>query len=175
VRQALDANGAAQLVRSSVTFERFFFVTAYIMRNLKEADALTLDVIESSWPVVRFASIKPPPHRKWFAVSYDRGQTWRQPLEQHYDLARPNAERLKFPKLCDRIVHHFAFEVRHNDAEDRVDVLFNSDRTKDRLYVIALPTYAHVVEEVAHDEVRWIDMDQAEGRVIQRRQRPAQS
>jgi hypothetical protein len=92
MRQALDANGAAQLVRSSVTFERFFFVTAYIMRKLKEADALTLDVIESSWPVVRFASIKPPPHRKWFAVSYDRGQTWRRPLEQHYDLARPNAD-----------------------------------------------------------------------------------
>ena len=148
------------------------FVSAYVARKLKEADALTLDVTESMWPVSRCRCIKSPPHRKWFAVSYDEGKTWRQPLEDHYDLTGRNREQLRFAKICDYLVHHFAFEVRYDEGVGIIELLFNSDRTKDRLYVMDLRTYVGLVEEVAYDEVRWVDLNQAEGRVVQRRQRP---
>jgi hypothetical protein len=172
--RALDRERAERLVQSFVTVERFVFMTAYIMRKLNEADVLTVEVTESKWPVTKFPCVVPPPHRAWFAVSED-GETWRQPIEDHYDLARGNREVLRFFKVCDYVVHHFAFAVRYDDAGDEVAVFFNSDHTNDRLYRIALPVYVGLVEEVAVDEARWVDMDRAEGRVIRRRQRPRPS
>jgi hypothetical protein len=171
LRRALEEEPAAIVAARSVTIERFAFITAFIMRKLDEADHLTLDVTRSTWPVLRFAGTVPPPHRRWFAITEDR-KNWRQPLEQHYDLACPTQETLRFDRLCDRLVHHFAFEVRHDARADEVHILFNSDHTKDRLYLIMLSTLTRVVEEVAYDEVRWVDMSRAEGRVIQRRSRP---
>jgi hypothetical protein len=173
LRHDLDSDGPERLVASSVTVERFVFLTAYIMRKLKEADALTLDVTTSKWPVSKFLCVAPPPHRKWFAVSEDAGKSWRQPLENHYDLRRPNRERLRFPRICDYLVHHFAFDVRYDRQADQIEIFFNSDQTTDRLFLIALPVYVELVQEVARDEVRWVDMSRAERRVVQRRRRPA--
>jgi hypothetical protein len=174
LRQAIDSDGLEGLALRSVTVERFAFVTAYIMRKLWEAEALTLDVTEFKWPVSKFPCVKAPPHRSWFAVSND-GKTWRQPLEDHYDLARPNRERLRFSKICNYLVHHLAFEVRYDSAAADLEILFNSDDSQDHLYLITLPTYVAVVEEVAYDEVRWVsrDINRSKDPVIQRRQRPA--
>jgi hypothetical protein len=61
VRKLLQRDGAEQLVLGSVTLERFVFVTAYIMRKLAEADAFTVEVTDSTWPVREFACIQPPP------------------------------------------------------------------------------------------------------------------
>ena len=113
----------------------------------------------------------PPPHRRWFAISEDL-VTWRQPLEQHYDFAHPRATTLSFRKICDYLIHHFAFETRLR-AGNRVQLLFNSDRSSDRLYSIVLDDYMGLVAEVAFDDVTWVDMSRDEGRVIQRRRRPS--
>ena len=130
MRRALESDGPELVVQSSVTVERFVFVTAYIVRKLKEADVLNRDVTESKWVVTRFPCITPPPHRAWFALSEDDGKTWRQPLEQHYDLGRANPEYVPFSKLCDYLIHHFAFAVRYHGATDEIGVFFNSDRTR---------------------------------------------
>ena len=166
-----ECNGAEDLVMRSMALEKFAFVTAYMARKLAEAEELTLDITESEWPVQEFRCTVPPPHRRWFAISEDR-VTWRQPLEQHYDLADPRATTLPFRKVCDYLIHHFAFETRLR-AGNHVQILFNSDRTKDRLYSIVLTDYMQLVAEVAFDNVAWVDMRRDEGRVIQRRGRPA--
>ena len=121
------------------------------------------------------AHLTPPPHRAWFAISEDGGEAWRQPLEHHYDLGRANPEYLRFSKLCDYLIHHFAFAVRYHGATDEIGVFFNSDHTKDRLYRIRLHAYAALVEEVAYDEAVWVDMnrDRSDNPVIRRRQRPS--
>ncbi len=175
MRRALDADGPERLVQTTVTVERFVFLTAYIMRKLDEAEFLTRDVTESKWPVTKFPCVVPPPHRAWFAISEDEGKTWRQPLEDHYNLARGNREVLPFCKICDYFVHHFAFAARYDGGRDEVGIYFNSDHTKDRLFRIALPAYMGLVDEVAYDETAWVDMDsgRAKDPVIRRRQRPA--
>ena len=70
--------------------------------------------------------------------------------------------------------HHFAFAVRYDREHDEIGILFNSNRTKDRLFRIALPVYVATVEEVAYDEAGWVDMDstRAKDPVIRRRRRP---
>ena len=173
LRRAIDTDGAERIVQTTVTVERFAFLTAYIMRKLKEADVLTRDVTESKWPVTKFPCVVPPPHRAWFAVSED-GEAWRQPLEDHYDLAHGTRERIRFHRLCNYLVHHFAFAVRYDREHDEIGILFNSNRTKDRLFRIALPVYVATVEEVAYDEAGWVDMDstRAKDPVIRRRRRP---
>lgn len=154
----------------SMALEKFAFVTAYMARKLTEAEELTLEVTESQWPVQEFRCTVPPPRRKWFAISEDRVR-WRQPLEQHYDLAHPRATSLSFRKICDYLIHHFAFETRLR-AGDRLQIFFNSDRSSDRLYSIVLDDYMGLVADVVFDEVVWVDMSRDERRVIQRRRVP---
>jgi hypothetical protein len=174
LRRALEEDGGDRLVQSSVTVERFLILTAYIMRMLKDADLLTREITESKPPVTKFPCVVRPGHRELFAISEDAGKTWRQPLEDHYDLAKGNREVLPFYKVCNYFVHHFALTVRYDDATDEIGVFFNSDETTDRLYLIGLRTYVELVEEVAYDETWWVDIDHTREKdpVIRRRQRP---
>jgi hypothetical protein len=111
IRERIEEEGAERLAQHSVLIERFVFVTAYMMRKLTEAVALTEEVKTSKWPVSEFPCTQPPPHRTWFRISKD-GKTWRQPLEAHYDLNAPRSRALPFRRLCHYLIHHFAFEVR---------------------------------------------------------------
>jgi hypothetical protein len=175
MRESIEKDGAERLAQHSVVVERFVFLTAYMMRKLREAIALSEEVMDSKLRVSEFACTEPPPHRTWFRVSED-GQTWRQPLEAHYDLDAPHSSTLPFERLCDRLIHHFAFEVRIRPVSGKLEILFNSDWTKDRLFGTLLDDYVSLVEEVAYDEIRWVSMDRGakggKGRVIQRRHRP---
>jgi hypothetical protein len=173
LQDAVEYEGVDGLVRRRSPFlERFALVTALIMRRLNEVDALTEEVKESLWFVAEYPCTVTPPHREWFATSED-GRTWRQPIENHYDLDDPGHRKLGFQQLCNYFLHHFAFEVTWNDDEARASILFNSDRTKDRLFSIALSDYLRLVQEVAFDRVAWVDMDKWAGRVVKRRSRPS--
>jgi len=93
---------------------------------------------------------------------------------------------MDFGNICDRLIHHFAFEARHVPENDRIEILFNSDHTSGRpdparhrgswsdgrLFLMQLDEYVALITEVAGDEVLWVDMNRAEGKVIQRRNRP---
>jgi hypothetical protein len=113
-----------------------------------------------------------PPHRHWFRLwEKSGGRSW-QPIESHYGLDAPSAAELPFDKLCNYLIHHFAFALR-TTGSGTVEMLFNSDYTKDEcLFAMPLDRFKAVIEEVAYDEVRWVDKNGAEGRVTQRRSCP---
>jgi hypothetical protein len=171
LRDLIDADGPELVVSRSVSLEKFVIVTAFMMRKLAEAGELTHEVTASSWPVVELPQTSPPPDRAWFRIS-DDGKTWRQPLEQYYDFGAPGKSQLAFEHICNRLIHHFAFELRHDPSDDNIDILFNSDRSIKWLFILSLHDYTRLVDEVAADEVRWVDMDRAARRVIKRRYRP---
>lgn len=174
LRRRLDTRGVEEVLRGSVFVERFVFVTAYIMRKLSEADALTQEVLDFPSPTIVYPCTIPPAPRYWFATSED-GTTWRQPIADHYDLARGRADNLPFKHICNLLVHHFAFDVRMEQGGDGVQLLFNSRDHQDRLWALKLDDYMTLVAEVAHDETVWIDTDIArkDRPVIRRRQHPA--
>jgi hypothetical protein len=174
MRKRIEGDGVERLAEHSVVIERFVFLTAYMMRKLREAIALSEEVLDSEPRVSEFNCTKPPPHRTWFSISED-GETWRQPLEAHYDLDARKSGTLPFERICDLLIHHFAFEVRLAPESGELEILFNSDRTQDRLFGIPLDDYIAMVEDVAYDEITWVTMDRDKGQVIQRRQRPPQS
>jgi hypothetical protein len=174
MRKRIEKDGAERLAQHSVLIERFVFLTAYMMRKLRDAIALSQEVTEESkLRVSEFDCTQPPPPRTWFRISED-GKTWRQPLEAHYDLDAPRNGTLPFERLCDRLIHHFAFEVRLRPGTGDLEVLFNSDHTTHRLFGMRLDDYLAMVEDVAYDEITWVDIDlnRTECPVIQRRQRP---
>jgi hypothetical protein len=171
LQEVIASEGLAYLASGSVLLEKFVVVTAFIARRLNEADALTVEMKESTWPVRRFLGVAEPPHRRWFSISED-GKTWRQPIEQYYDLANPVDDQLGFVDLCNFLIHHFAFVLRMDPDDQDVEILFNSDHSTDRLYLITLSTYRGIVEEVAYDEATWQDTHMGEGRVTLRRRRP---
>jgi hypothetical protein len=167
-----EGEGVEYLVQSSVRLEKFVWVTAYLCRKLKEACALTQEVVDREWPVKRFPVVAIPPHVHWFTITEDL-KTFRQPLEQYYDLAHPEDKKLEFPTLCNYLIHHFAFELRLA-ADNRVEILFNSDHSKHKgLYLITLDEYMSLLQEVQYDETRWISASRHDGTVTRRRSRPA--
>jgi hypothetical protein len=171
LRNLLGELGPERVVAKRAPVERFVSITAYEMRKLAEAVALSEEVTKRRHPVIEYPCTVPPPHRTWFRIPED-GATWRQPLEQHYNLDAPKRSELPFEQLCNLLIHHFAYELRLRPATGDVEILFNSDLTSTRLYGMTLDAYIAVVEDVHYDEIRWVDMDQAAGRVIQRRHRP---
>ena len=173
LRDWIQKAGVGKVVRLSVSVERYAFLTAYIMRKLNEVDALTRDVVESQWAVTSFELTAPIPPRYWFRISEDR-VTWRQPIEQHFALDRGREDTMTFEHICNRFVHHFAFDVRLNHDGATIDILFNSDRTKTSLWSITLENYMRLVDEVAYDQTGWIDasMSREESPVVRRRRPP---
>lgn len=173
LRRWIEKAGVEKVVRLSVSVERYAFLTAYIMRKLNEVDALTQEVAQSRWVVTSFKRTVPVPLRHWFRISED-GNTWRQPLEQHFALEHGTREPMTFADLCDRFVHHFAFDVRLTSAGDGVDVFFSSGNSRQRLWAITLDNYMRLVDEVAHDQTNWIDMNSSRetSPVVRRREPP---
>jgi hypothetical protein len=171
IRRVLQHAEVEGVMSQPAHVERFVLVTAFEMRKLTEAHALTEDVRTPQHRVVEYPCTLPPPHRTWFRVSQD-GETWRQPVEQHYDLDAPKRSQLTFERLCDLLIHHFAFELRQRPGTGELEMLFTSDKTSAQLYGMTLDSYIAVVEGVQYDHIGWVDMDRAAGRVILRRQPP---
>jgi hypothetical protein len=171
LQEVIDQEGLSYLVGPSVLLEKFVFVTAYIARKLTEANVLTVEMVDSKWPVKRFRRVAKPPHRAWFRISED-GYSWRQPIEQYYDLDHSTEEQMGFENLCNRLIHHFAFVLRMSADEQDIEILFNSEQTDEQLWLITLSTFREMVEEVANDEATWEDSSRDERRVVLRRKRP---
>lgn len=144
-------------------------MTAYVIRKLVENEELTVDLLERDWPVQLFRCVQSLPKRQQFRVSRDT-ETWWQPVEKYYDLADPQAGSLRLETLCNRIMHHFAFQVRAGMG-DTGEVLFNSDRSKAQLYLITLVEYMTVVEEASYDEAVFFTVDRKTGRQLRHRTR----
>jgi hypothetical protein len=171
VWEDLEERGPEVLVTDTIAVERFVLVTAYMIRKLFEADALTEELTEFRWPIARMPCTAEPPHRRWLRRWDGNGRSW-QDLASHYDFKHATAETVTLSRLCDRLVHHFAFETRW-DAGGGIDIIFNSDRTASRsLYKLSLDTYMALVWEVQGDEVRSESSKVDEGSVRLRRTRP---
>jgi hypothetical protein len=154
---------AAELVeRDAISLERFVFVSAYEMRKLADGDHLTQEVTESKWPVQEFSCTRTPPHAHWLVIWEGEDRRHRQQLEVYYDLESPRRAKLDFELICHLLIHHYAFEARHIEDEDRVAFYFNSVNRKARaLYSIDLAVYMRMVQEVSWDEVRVVDHDRS--------------
>jgi hypothetical protein len=169
LREQMEGTNRPSGSYRAVVIERFMFVTAYVARKLAENEELTVDLLEHDWPVKQFRLIRALPQRHQFRLSRDL-KTWWQPVEDYYDLRDPQPGSLRLEKLCNRLIHHFAFQVQVDNGET-TEVLFNSERWPDPLYSITLADYMTLVEEVVNDEAVFFTTDKKTGRHLRHRTR----
>jgi hypothetical protein len=170
LREALEQQGLDYFAAKPEYVERYAFVTAYEMRKLDEAEALTTDLTEHEWDVLTYPAINRPNDTHGLLLR-QHGRGWRVALDQHYDLDRPTLGKLKHRYLCNRFVHHLVFDVRQHSTTGALEMLFADRDHSDTLYGITLDTYIEVVLEAHYDEIRWLGVTD-EGQRIRRRQRP---
>ncbi len=151
----------------AAVIERFVFMTAYITRKLAENEELTEDLLTHDWPIKRFRAIRTLPKRQQFRVSKDT-KNWWQPVEDYYDFANPEDASFRLEDLVNRLIHHFAFQLRAGE-ETTTEILFNSDRSRDWLYLMTLSEYIALIDEVANDEAVFFTVDKKTGRQLRHR------
>ena len=150
--------------------ERYAFVTAYEMRKLEDAEALTLDVTDHACDVLAYPAIKPPADVYDFLLRND-GRKFRLALDAHYDLEHPQPAKLRFRHLCNRLIHHLAFDVRRDPVADDLELLFTDTDHNRALQGIPLEDYIALVLEAHYDEIQWVGFNE-KGKRIRRRRRP---
>jgi hypothetical protein len=170
LREALEQEGRDYYAARPAFVERYAFVTAYEMRKLEDAEALTLDVTDQSYDFLAYPAIKPPRDVYDLLLRKD-GHRFRVALDLHYDLEHPQPAKLKFRYLCNRLIHHLAFDVREHPASEHLELLFTDTDHKDTLHGIALEAWIALVLEAHYDEIRWVGVNE-KGKRIRRRQRP---
>jgi hypothetical protein len=111
LREALKRQGRDYYAARPAYVERYAFVTAYEMRKLEDTEALTLDVTDYSCDVLAYPVVKPPADVHDFLLRKHR-RRFRVALDLHYDFDQPQPGNLRFRRLCNRLIHHLAFDVR---------------------------------------------------------------
>lgn len=131
--------------------EKFFFVSAFIIRKLKEAKKLSDELNEMKVSVAQFERINKD-RKLHFMNNHD--------LEKFYDLANGRVSSLSLGVLCNTLIHSFVFRVavsspEETDGKETVSGIFvNSDYNKDKaLYFIQLEDFFNIVEETISDNV----------------------
>ncbi|HYT03064.1 MAG TPA: hypothetical protein VEL70_09140 [Candidatus Acidoferrum sp.] len=131
--------------------EKFFFVSAFIIRKLKEATKLSDELNEMKVSVVQFERINKD-RRLHFMNNHD--------LEKFYNLENGSGSSLGLAVLCNILIHSFVFRVAvsspdETDEKETVSGIFvNSDYSKDKaLYYVELDDFLKIVEETISDYV----------------------
>ncbi len=170
LREALEQEGRERYASRRAYVERYAFVTAYEMRKLEDAEALTLEVTDYTCDALAYPVVDPPADVHGFRLRKD-GRRFRIALDAHYDLEHPQPAKLRFRHLCNRLVHHLAFDVRQHPAADDLELLFTDTQHKRTLHGVALEAYVALVRAVHYDEIGWVGVND-QGKRIRRRRQP---
>lgn len=147
--------------------EKFFFVSAFIIRKLNEAKKLSDELNETKIPVVQFKRINKD-HTIHFMNNHK--------LEKFYDLENENNSSIGLATLYNTLIHSFVFKVvvsnakETNGKETVIGILVNSDYSKDKtLFHIEVEDFFKLLEEVINDDIIFSWHNHESGEVINSR------
>lgn len=132
----------------NLTIEKFFFITAFIIRKLNEARKISDELI-NTWEI---------PVERYQRINSDREiNYWNNlRLEEFYDLDHLQNSKLGIATLCNYIIHSFIFHPLYDyeEKEKFLGIVFNSDRSKDKvLYILKVEDYLLLIGEVIKDDI----------------------
>jgi hypothetical protein len=135
----------ARTEAACLAFEKFVFWSAFVVRKLADSNKLSDEIEESRWSVER----SPKRDSRPFVDFLNRHR-----LEDNYDLANTSAARLETRRLCGILLHSLVFlPVVGDDERSIVGFFFNSDKTKDNVYLMLWEEYSRLVRDVSRDDV----------------------
>jgi hypothetical protein len=146
--------------------ERFVFWAAFAVRKLIESQKLSDEFEAEQFPV----SLHPR-----IAAEAPEDLVSSHHLERFYDLAISHKKTLSAKRLCDQLIHSFQFlPVTDEEQRHLAGLLFNSDRTRtDGLFFIEWPEFERLIISAAEDDITYMHVDRSSGRVVKRREPPA--
>ena len=144
--------------------EKFFFVSAFIIRKLNEAKKLSDELNELTIPVVQYGRLN---------TDYGINVRNNQIIERFYDLENGNGASLSVTVLCNMLIHSFVFKVivtNSGEKETIVGILVNSDYSKDKaLYYLKLDDFYKLLEETINDDILTSSYNYESGKLINSR------
>jgi len=136
--------------------ERFFFVSAFIIRKLSEGNKLSDELTSKGLNCIRYRR-KNDKGVIDFLNCYD--------IERFYDLDKKDRHILKLKDTCNSLIHSFVFSTVV-DSGQLTGIFVNSERTKDKcLYYIELNTFIGLINDVINDEIVSMCYDRVTGKL----------
>lgn len=154
--------------------EKFFFVSAYIIRKMNEAKKLSDELNKMNVPTVQYRRVNKD-HKIHFMNNHN--------LERFYKLEGGSNSSMGLAVLCNTLIHSFIFKVVVSNSEETdgkitvTGILVNSDYSKDKaIYHIELEDFFKIIEETISDNVVFSSHDYESGKIINsRKPSPANS
>lgn len=145
--------------------ERFVFWVAVSIRKLIESKKLSDDFEQLEFTVRRHPARAALSEQDWLNAHH---------FDRHYDLGRYEVETMRPLKLCNQLVHSFAFvPVTNEEGRTLEAILFNSDRTRSRgLYDVEWSEFDRMVMEAIDDDINYLQFDRRTQQLTKRRRSP---
>lgn len=129
----------------SLRLEKFFFISAFIIRKLKEANKLSDELENKDFNCIKYQRIR----KEDF---FDQLNAHR--FNEFYNLEKEEKSFLKLEYLCNILIHSFVFNIFLDDNYILSGIFINSDRTKDEfLFQIELNTFIELINNVIDDDI----------------------
>lgn len=126
--------------------EKFFFITAYIVRKLNESNKLSDELTSTNIPVIKY----PRKNKKTILdfMNNHHGQRF-------FNFKKQQKGSLHWLKLCEFLIHSFIFDPVFDDKDWKViGIQVTSDKSKTyALYYIMLDDYLLFLEDVVNDHI----------------------
>jgi hypothetical protein len=141
--------------------EKFFFVSAFLIRKLNEAHTLSDQLIANSYICERYPRIN---------INATLNIENKDSVHKFYNLTHQEQSSLKFGHICNLLIHSFIFSPVFAYSGKFFGVLFNSDKIKNRwLYWIEANTFCNLVSDVIQDDIVYTNYDRKTKKFIKSR------
>lgn len=126
--------------------EKFFFISAYIVRKLNESQKLSDELISTQIHVIKY-----PRKNKDKVLDFLSNYH----TEQFFNVKQQQDSSLPCISLCNYLIHSFIFDPIFDGQEWRVvGIQVTSDRSRTKaLYFISVEKYFEFIEEVIKDHI----------------------
>lgn len=137
--------------------EKFFFVTAYIIRKLNEANKLSDELISTNIPVILY----PRKNKHKILDFLNKHHT-----EKFFNYNKWQNSNLSCVYLYNCLIHSFIFDPVFNSKNWKViGIRVTSDKIKDKaLYYLEINNYFKFLEDVISDDVVKVQYNRATGK-----------
>jgi hypothetical protein len=141
-----------------LAMEKFVFWAAFVMRKLADSHKLSDELSASLWKVQRYPKIE---SRRFI----DHLNSHR--LDDNYDLGRGLPDQLRPRQICGMLLHSLVFiPVSDEDGCSLTGFFFNSDRTKDRVYMLSWEEFRGLIEALVADDVVGMTYNRITGEMV---------
>ena len=137
--------------------EKFFFISAFIIRKLNEANKLSDELTSQDVDCTTYKRVK-----NGGIIDFMNSHH----IEKFYDLRNGEKSSLKLKDVCNYFIHSFVFSYSIGDGDRLCGVFVNSDRIKNKfLYYIDLNTFIMLINGVINDDIVSLSYNRITGKL----------